>query len=42
MTYTYNWPMSSNTVDIVVFGLDFTDRVPKILLIRRGKEHEPF
>jgi 8-oxo-dGTP diphosphatase len=38
--FTYAFPKSDHTVDAVVFGLD--EGALKQLLIRRGKEKEPF
>lgn len=40
MSYTYKYPKADNTVDAVVFGIE--DGRLVVLLIRRGREKEPF
>jgi 8-oxo-dGTP diphosphatase len=42
MTFEYEYPKADNTVDAVVFGLSPKDCQLMILLIRRGREGEPF
>jgi len=39
---TYRYPKPDVTTDSVMFGLDLEGRRLLILLIRRGREHEPF
>jgi 8-oxo-dGTP diphosphatase len=42
VSYTYEYPKADVTTDAVVFGLDMTERKLKVLLIKRGREKEPF
>jgi len=42
VTHIYKFPKADVTVDIVVFGLDLGSKALQVLLIRRGKETEPF
>jgi 8-oxo-dGTP diphosphatase len=43
MSYTYDYPRPSVTVDVVVFGLDLTNPPTlNVLLIRRGRPGTPF
>ena len=42
MSYTYKYPKADNTTDAVVLGLDVQEGTLKVLLIRRGREGEPF
>jgi len=42
MAYTYEYPKADNTVDAVVFGLSADDCRLMILLIKRGREGEPY
>lgn len=42
MSYTYEYPKADHTVDAVVFGVDLDSQVLKVLVIKRGREGEPF
>jgi 8-oxo-dGTP diphosphatase len=42
MSYNYKYPKADNTVDAVVFSVDQDTESLKVLLIRRGREKEPF
>ena len=40
--HVYEFPKVDHTTDAVVFALDIEERTLKVLLIRRGREGEPF
>jgi|APSaa5957512622_1039677.scaffolds.fasta_scaffold10182_6 8-oxo-dGTP diphosphatase len=43
MSFTYDYPHPSVTVDVVIFGLDMTaPPVLNVLLIKRGRQNEPY
>lgn len=40
--HVYEYPKADNTTDAVVFALDAKGRTLRVLLIRRGRENEPY